>query len=556
MVQANHSLAWIPWLAAILAASCRGEVVDGLIQVPLNDNGGWCWFEDDRAVISNGQLYVGSVSDSSGTGGRNGNVEVAAYHFDTGILSRFVLHAGLQADDHNSPALHVRPDGRLVAMYATHGSDSYTRWRISTNPGDATSWEEEQTFDNGASTTYSNVYRLAAENGGAGQTYNFTRSIGWDPNFLISSNDGATWSYGGRLLDAPGRPYVRYTANHLDQIHFITTEQHPRDFDNSIYHGYIQNGSVYQSDGTYVSDLDSTGDLPTDFTRVFAGDANNVAWTTDIELDGEGNPYIAFSVQKNQNDQDHRYYYGRWDGTGWNVHEMAYAGSCLYDPENDYTGLVALNPDDPDTVYISADVDPSTGSPLISSADSRRHYEIFQGATTDGGATWAWEPITANSTVDNIRPIMPVSDGEHTALLWLAGTYSSYTNYDLDVVGIITPDPPIRGDLNHDGLVNGQDYVSFLGGLHSDLSGCTLAEAYQMGDMNADLANNYADFLLFRDAYDAANGAGAFDIVLASVPESSAFGLICISMNALLLNYLVIKRDQMKVVVCSANDTS
>jgi hypothetical protein len=79
-----------------------------------------------------------------------------------------------------------------------------------------------------------------------------------------------------------------------------------------------------------------------------------------------------------------------------------------------------------------------TGVPLVSDADRQQHHELFEGVTTDGGVTWSWYPVTRDSTADNIRPIVPVWDVGHTALLWLRGTYSTYENYDLDVVGIVT----------------------------------------------------------------------------------------------------------------------
>ena len=68
-------------------------------------------------------------------------------------------------------------------------------------------------------------------------------------------------------------------------------------------------------------------------------------------------------------------------------------------------------------------------------------YEIFEGHTTNGGTTWAWDPITYNSTMDNIRPIVPKWDNQHTALLWMRGTYTTYTNYNMAIVGLtqITP---------------------------------------------------------------------------------------------------------------------
>ena len=56
---------------------------------------------------------------------------------------------------------------------------------------------------------------------------------------------------------------------------------------------------------------------------------------------------------------------------------------------------------------------------------------------------------------------------------------------------------------------------------HVDLSSKSLAEAYRLGDLKDDWLNNHADFVLFKTAFDAANGAGAFDTMLASVPEPS-----------------------------------
>ncbi len=92
-------------------------------------------------------------------------------------------------------------------------------------------------------------------------------------------------------------------------------------------------------------------------------------------------------------------------------------------------------------VVVSTDVHPKTGVPLISAADGQQHHELFEGITTDGGATWHWTTITADSTADNLRPIIPIWDSDQRALLWLRGVYTKYTEYDLDVVAIITESP-------------------------------------------------------------------------------------------------------------------
>ena len=405
--------------------------------IVFNDNGAWSWFEDERAVVdvTRGMLLVSSVASAGGTGGvaRHGNVEVVAYDLASGSTRRSVLHRNLQADDHDSAALYVRPDGRTVAMYSMHATDRLTRWRVTRQTGNPTSWEPERTFDHGAPTTYSNVY-TATE---ADDLYAFVRAVGRDPHILVSHDHGSTWGRGGRLLDGPGRPYVRYAATGSGGIHLIATEQHPDDYANGIYHGVVADGQLLRSDGTAVDTnlFDASAAPPESLTEVFSSDATRRAWTVDLQVDRDGHPYAAFSVHSGAS--RNRYFYARFDGTDWHVHFMAHAGSELYRDQPHYTGLIALDPHDPNRAFISTDVDPVTGMPLISNSDQRRHHELFEGVTVDGGASWSWRALTSNSTVDNIRPIVPLWDPDHTALLWLRGTYTSYHDYDLDVVGIV-----------------------------------------------------------------------------------------------------------------------
>src|SRR5699024_12187622 len=112
----------------------------------------------------------------------------------------------------------------------------------------------------------------------------------------VSDVERETWRYRGQLFAFEGRLYVLYAYNNTDRIHFITTEEHPRNYNNSIYHGYTDGDSVYHSNGEVLGALsreESTDLKPHDFTTVFDGDSTrraDVAWTSDIELDGEGHP--------------------------------------------------------------------------------------------------------------------------------------------------------------------------------------------------------------------------------------------------------------------------
>jgi hypothetical protein len=74
--------------------------------------------------------------------------------------------------------------------------------------------------------------------------------------------------------------------------------------------------------------------------------------------------------------------------------------------------------------------------------------------------------------------------------------------------------------------INPGDWMVVRTNQHTNLSGQSLAEAYRLGDFNGDHLNNHADFVIFKAAYDAANGAGSFVAMLASIPEPATTVLV------------------------------
>ena len=64
-------------------------------------------------------------------------------------------------------------------------------------------------------------------------------------------------------------------------------------------------------------------------------------------------------------------------------------------------------------------------------ADGQRHHELFRARRTSAG--WTFEALTASSSADNLRPIVPA--GSPRVLLWLRGELRSYTDYSLEVLG-------------------------------------------------------------------------------------------------------------------------
>ena len=450
-----------------------------------------------RAIIDNDQIIFGAVAGTAGTGTAQtlGDVSVTSYDLSTDTLSTpFVLANLSDHDDHDVPAFTVLPDGRILATYENHGGTNDVLWRVSTSPGEVTSWSAQQTSvmnttNDGNGNTYNNPFYLSVPN----EVFNSSRSTGYDPNYATFTNlDNTlpTFTYGGHwmywknpntgtLTGGNGRPYVKYTSNGTDTVWFATTEDSPQNFDNSLYAGYIKfnssgAGNVFTSTGSLLGGLSTStapagsanppaagnsGDitsgagksyLPTDFTPIVKANANfnginltgkYVGWASSMNLDSSGDPYLGFVVVDNLNGaygNDLEYYFAHFNGAAWQVNRVGFAGLPLYNGQNQYAGLIAVDPTDPNKVVISSDVDPTTDAALLG-PDGHQHWQILEGTTTNDGSTWTWDQLTDTSS-DNIRPVITDGNGEE-ALLWMQGTYTAYTSFDTNIVGLVQPLP-------------------------------------------------------------------------------------------------------------------
>ena len=440
----------------------------------ISRNGGWCWFQDERALIdpATGTLLLGAVASTSGAEGqqRGGDVDLHVVDLDRlgeeVAVTTAVLHPGLESDDHDNPALWQRADGRWLAVYSRHKSDDLTRWRIS-EPGDPTTWGPEQVFDwtrlfdspehaeslgGGRGVTYQNLHQLD------GVLHCFVRAINDDPCYLVSHDDGSTWEFGGRLLHREKIGYVNGYARYAsgarfgtdDRIDLIITEHHPRDYATSIWHGYLAGGHLHRADGTEVSPLGrGLTDLAPraeDLTPVFTsgstwnGAVMTHAWTTDLRrfpdgtlvaiLTARADDTLGTATSRHETEPiAHRFFRGvlRPGQARWEVRELADAGPQLMPHEEDYTGLASIDPEDPDALWLSTVTDPRDGTALPV-------HEIFHGRTPDGGSSWQWTPVTEDSPASNFRPIAVPGDPSRTVLAWYRGTMRSSQNYDAEVL--------------------------------------------------------------------------------------------------------------------------
>lgn len=421
------------------------EDYTGLEIITFMQDGGWCWYQGPRAIIHDGKLFMGAVK-----GHDSGPALVGIYDLkENKPLGSVVMQDDFEHDDHNSPTFHVRPDGGVLAVYAKHNTDQFHYSRIS-DPSNPLSWSEEMRHKRSSDNprdkvTYMNLYMLEKE----GLLYNFYRGIDFNPTFVTSTDHGLNWSepvhffkneVGGRH-----RPYARYTGNGQDTIHVSITDAHPRNFGNSLYYFQFRDGRFFRANGTLIKPLLDGPLLPSEAELVFKGSNTQVkpegyesvpnsAWTSSIAIDSEGHPHIGYTLYLNN--ADHRYRIASWDGEKWIDREVAYAGKCLYQRESSYTGLITLDPTDPSIVYISSDVNPSSGK------DSGGKHEIYTAriGPDDNIGNIQWQALTSNSEHRNIRPVVAAGDG-YKAVLWLNGPWNTFKDYYSEVAGIILETP-------------------------------------------------------------------------------------------------------------------
>jgi hypothetical protein len=410
----------------------------------FNDDGGWCWYQDERAVVDtkNNKFIIGSVAFN---GGANGDIVAVVSDFKGTDKKKFTLATNLSPDDHNAPAFAIRPDGKISAMWAGHREDCYSYYNVF----DGAAWGTTKAYNwapngcpwdgNSQKITYSNMFYLD------GKLHSAVRSVNTSPNLLQSADDGSSFGYYGRITATPTMGYVagyyRYWGNNTDRVDFVATEAHPRDSDTSLWHGYISGGKVYDSGGTAVDANvgDGTAQNIDKYTKVFAAQTtlNGVKlehmWNHDIVRYTDGTIAILGQGRvsgSGSTDPDKRMIYSRFDGTSWKSTYLVKAGKKLYNDEQDYTGLSALHPDNPHVIFVSSTFDPSTDTAVAGGK-----HEIFMGVTCDNGATFTWKALTQNSTQDNLRPIVPKWDASHTLLLWMRGTYNTAQKMTMSIVG-------------------------------------------------------------------------------------------------------------------------
>ncbi len=401
----------------------RGGPRPGRAYPAITSDGAWCWFAGPRAVCFEGEhrrTYIGWVS-------RTGDVCVASVCATTGEIKSSIVGRTGWPNDHATPSLVVRNDGRIMVFYCGHGGRNL-RYRTSLGSEDISEWSEERSVETNTEGwggySYPSPVLLSGE---SEELLLFWRGASFKPCFSTSA-DGVSWSDARPLLNIEGirrrpRPYIRVVSNRFDTIHIAFTNGHPDEepFSN-IYYACYKGGAFRRADGSVIGSLE---DAELDLERCdLVYDAridSTQSWVWDVAEDAAGRPIIAYATFPKED--QHQYWYASWNGDEWEVRHVTAAGAHFPKAPADsrrfeacYSGGLTLDRADPSVVYLSR---PVNGT-----------FEIERWTLSDDGTAWRSEPITAGSLKDNVRPCVPEGRADWgPEAIWMHGDYVDYANF-------------------------------------------------------------------------------------------------------------------------------
>lgn len=428
----NHTLQKTILLSLIFTCLCALQA-SGQHSGYLTRDGAWCWFSDPRAVVIDGQIVTGWVTE-------NGSVEAARFDLSDQTTETSELYFALQKDDHNNPAFSTTASGEVIAMYTRHSvKDLFiNRLKVDQDPFRATGAQlihpiaasELKQFPR-ETMTYANPYRLAGEDD---RIYCFGRWTGFKPNITWSDDGGMTWSKSRVMItnypfDANNRPYVKYYSDGGSRIHMVFTDGHPRvEPTNSVYYAYYEKGAFFRASGEQICTVDELPFAPEDASVVYTSNPEEGrAWIADIGEDEDNNPVILYT--RSPEESNHEYWYARYSTKGWNEYKICDSGPWFpqtsagtREREPHYFGGLTIHPDQASVVYLSRQIEGV--------------FEIERWQTSDGGQSWHAEPITQDSEYDNVRPYVPrgLKKEAQEVVLWMENQkYIHYTDFKTSV---------------------------------------------------------------------------------------------------------------------------
>lgn len=378
----------------------------------LTNDGAWCWFQDPRAVRHVGdhdRTYTGWITV-------DGDVEVGFYDHGTDEVRVRTLHADFEKDDHDAPTFYFDSEDRVLVFYSGHAGPEIC-FRRSEDP-EALSFGPERSIAPSDGHTYPDPRRIDDT------LYLFYRNAEGSVAYVVSEDDGRSWSDEQKLITTDGRDWCVYRK--ISDVHdgaidmgLTYAEGGRHEPHRSIRHVRFDGDKLSRADGSVLSDAHpiTFWDAPLVYD---SDETEHDAWIWDCSA-ASGDPELVYAELRSES--DHAYRYARWTGEQWRDEALADGGSHIVgdNPETYYSGGVSLDHGRPGVCYYSTgDHDGST---------------LVKAVTTDHGDSWDTTRI-ADDTVQNVRPVVPRDRHDDLPILWMRGSYTFFADaYETAIVG-------------------------------------------------------------------------------------------------------------------------
>ncbi len=362
-----------------------------------------------------------------------GNIKATQMDYLRDRQTEGLVRSNFQPDDHDNPTFLVLPDERVMIFYSRHTDEPAFYYRITETPGDLETLGPEGKITMSDNTTYPSPFILSED---PTHFYLCWRGINWHPTiarFEIPGNESVIepdWGPYQIVQSTGARPYAKYTSNGRDKIYICYTTGHPDNEEpNWIYCNVIHvptgggeptledmAGGQLSMISSGVFNVNKTSSYAASYPATIVDSPSSYRdWVWQIMLDGEENPRISM-VRISSDKSQHEYYLAKWTGENWQITDLCSGGGKFHlsSTEYCYSGGMALDPSDPNIVYVSKPVAGAAGE----------IFEICKYKIGEDGAAVMESTVTQDSEKGNVRPyILGDEREEHLNKLWMRGDY-------------------------------------------------------------------------------------------------------------------------------------
>ena len=351
------------------------------------------------------KLYWGFCTNDGCTG-------IASYDYDTHDVVKNVLKQTNEVDDHNSPALYVFDDGRIIVAYSGgHNTDKKIHVRISSTNESVERFGPDNPLDSAGTTTYSQfIYYNNV-------LYLFYRvnNISWAVR--SSADKGETWTDEKILLVSTMQYYCKFAPTLTDGVLRMVMYSNPTATDPNIRMGFLHldNGNIYNADD---SELLGTQEISyTLFDVILPVESGKTQRLHDVAITAINRPLFLFCPFTTASNQDG--VYKIYDaGT---IVDVCNAGLALWNPKYQ-CGCTWINPGK--ILAIRADT-------AIGGYDVVEIYNYVNGEVS-------LDKELARKARGNIRLryARPIVDVNGKSALWFSGYYNinNFKDFNGDAV--------------------------------------------------------------------------------------------------------------------------